>query len=394
MQGWMRAFCGIGVSILALGFWVGCARELPEPDWSAPEIAGSELIVAEVGSEPITAGELYHKIRLQYPRMPNEGPSLGLQAREILKQSVVEHCYEKLAEERDYEQNADYRRLLALSRLHLIGRVIGEEEVDKKVAPSDEELRAMYAADSARWVVPAQAWYRHILCDSQTEARMVLAQLESGADFEALAAEASRDEVTADKGGKMPPAQANGLAGHLGRLPELTAAVLAIEEGEYGGPIRTEKGWHVVKVDHQRAEMMRSFDEVRAELRRKQVAQQESRRFEALIDSLKQAYDVRYLDENMERFYLLQCDAEQLFTAAQSQQDAAAKVRIYEHLLERFPESDRCPEALFMIGFERAERLNDPAGAIAAFEQFLQDYPTHEMASSAQLMLDELRDEP
>lgn len=371
----------------------GCERETPEPDWSAPEIAGADLVVAEVAGSPITAGMLYHKIRLQYPRMPQSGPSLGLQAKEIIQQSVVERCFEELALAGNHDEDPDYLRTLGLSRLHLLSRVVSEQEVAGKITPSEDELRALYDADSSRWRVPAQAWYRHILCDSETEARMVLAQLGAGADFEELAQRASRDKVTAERGGEMPPAQAEGMAGHLGRLRELTSAVLAIGEGQIGGPVRTEKGWHIVKVSHQRPEMIRDFEEVRVELARKEIAKLENQRYTDLIDSLKQAYNVQYHDESLELFYLLQCDAEQLFDAAQRQQEAEAKVRIYSHLLERLPESDRCPEALFMVGFERAERLADPAGAIEAFERFLQDYPSHEMASSARLMLDELRDE-
>jgi hypothetical protein len=380
-----------GLFVLGLlGMGPGCQREM-EADFSASEIAGSDLVVAEVAGEPITAGYLYHKIRIQYPQMPQSGPSLGLQAQEIVKMVAVEHCLAKMAEDKGFDKDPDFLRMLYLSRAHLLSRVAVEEGIANRGGTSEEELRQYYEDNQERFVIGEQAWYSHVLLDSETAARMVLAQLEAGADFAELARKYSRDKVTAKRGGEMPPASRKAAAGHLGRLPELTDAVLSLATEEIDGPIRTEKGWHIVRVKARRDERQRTFDEVRDDIAMKMRSRNEGQVYSDVVDSLKHAFDVTFFDDALELFYLLQMDEDQLFAAAQKEQDPQRKIPMYEGILERFPESEHCPEALFMIGFERAERMADTTGAVDAFLRFLSEYSDHELASSATLMLNELQ---
>ena len=85
---------------------------------------------------------------------------------------------------------------------------------------------------------------------------------------------------------------------------------------------------------------------------------------------------------------------EQLFEEAQSEADNQEKLYFYEQLVERFPQSARLPEALFMIGYVRAESLGDTTRALEVFRDFLQRYPEHEMAPSARMMVEELSKSP
>ena len=65
-------------------------------DFAAADLPGGDLVVAEVGGKPITAGFLRHKLRIQFPEMAQEGPSMALQARETLQRVLVEECFNKL----------------------------------------------------------------------------------------------------------------------------------------------------------------------------------------------------------------------------------------------------------------------------------------------------------
>ncbi|MCK4305557.1 MAG: tetratricopeptide repeat protein, partial [Candidatus Eisenbacteria sp.] len=69
------------------------------------------------------------------------------------------------------------------------------------------------------------------------------------------------------------------------------------------------------------------------------------------------------------------------------------KLELYEQILERFPESKHYPEALFMVGFVSAEEAADTLRALDAFQHFLSEYPQHEMATSAKMMIRDLQGE-
>lgn len=388
-------FLSIGTLLLIMGVTLlpGCGQRSASVDWSDPNVKGTDLVLAEVNGQPITAGYVYHKIRLQYPQMPNSGPSLGSQSIEVVKQTVVERCFEEMALKHGWDRNPEFLRMMALSRMHLLSRIVGDE-IAARATPPEEDLRQVYDSDKERFRVKAAAWYSHILVNSEAEAQRIMAELRAGADFGELAKKYSRDAVTAPKGGEMPPAQADGRVGHLGNLPELTAVVLATEDGQIAGPVHTAKGWHIIKVSAKRADRQMDYDEVRGDIAAKERAKVESQIYSQVIDSLKTALNVVYHNDNMDKFTWLQMDDEQLFSAAQREQDSARKVRMYEQIVERYPQSARCPEALFMIGFESAERMADTTRAVQTFERFLADYPQHELAASARLMLDDLRRTP
>lgn len=109
---------------------------------------------------------------------------------------------------------------------------------------SEEDLRAAYEERLEAQYTVARA--SHILVEAEDQARDLLAQLEEGADFAELAREHSQDEFSAVRGGD------------LGENPrgtfvqEFDDALWEAEEGEIVGPVQTQFGWHIIKVDELR----------------------------------------------------------------------------------------------------------------------------------------------
>jgi hypothetical protein len=377
--------------LLPLLLTAGCGREKTgKPDFSAPDLAGGDLVVLEVAGEPITAAEVYHKIRLQYPQMPQSGPDLGKQVSEVVKQVLKERCLLKLGEERGYDRNLEFLRMMYLSRTYILTSETVNAEVWSRVKPSDAEIDDFYQQNIDRFMLRAKVWYHEIVLDSESRAREVRERLLAGEDFAGLASRYSIDKGAAERGGEMPPYE-KGVNAKLDGQSELVRELLALEPQTVSAPVRTSRGWHVLRVDARREERQRPLEEVRDELRSNLTAKRETGRYNTLLDSLAQAYGVAVHQEALDKFFWLQMDDTQLFDSVRDESDAGTRVRMYENLIERFPQSARRPEALFMIGFEKAEKLSDVPGAIAAMERFLAECPQHEMRASAQTMLDELR---
>lgn len=384
--------------ILAPLVWVtGCGGEQrgePDPaDFSDPDLAGSDLVLAEVAGEPITAGFLKHKIRIQHPGMPQAGPSLARQMQQLLPQVIMVRCFTKLAEDRGYDRDPEFLRALHLSRAFILKNVTYNNAIVKPVEPTEEDIQRYYEEHQERFVVKPQVWYHHILLDSEAEAWSVRKRVMAGEDFEDLAKKLSRDQVSGKRGGRMPAMTPRFMAGQLGKLPELGEAVMQMEAEEISEPIRTEKGWHIVRADASRKRMMRPLDDVRDDIVTKVSSGLKSKLYEVLLDSLNQAYQVQINKDALDRFYMLQLDDAQLFAEAQKEEDPLKKLSFYEQILERYPESEHGPNALFMVGFIRAEETGDSLQALEAFQSFLAKYPDHEMSSSAGVMIKELQGE-
>jgi peptidyl-prolyl cis-trans isomerase C len=392
----LRLALGAGAALPVLGLG-GCDRggksyagAYTEADFSAPDLAGGDLVVAEIGGKPITAGFLKHKLRIQLPDMAQEGPSMALQARETLQRVIVEECFNKLGRERGYDLDPEFLRTMYLSRSYILTNLTASRAVYARTQPSDEEVRRYYDENPDRFIVKAQSWYRHILVPTESQAWEIYRRIKNGESFDELARQYSKDESSARNGGVMPPMTPGYAAGRLGKVPELGEKVLSMKEGELGEPIHSVHGWHVVRVDAVRQEHTRPFEEVRAEIVQKLSSRGQAELYTVVLDSLKAAYNVHIDDEALKEFYVLQMTDEQLFEEAQSEADNAQKVYFYQKLIDRFPQSTRVPEALFMIGYVQAEALGDTAKAVQVFRDFLDRYPEHEMAPSARLMVEEL----
>ena len=156
-------------------------------------------------------------------------------------------------------------------------RFLSEESVDIEyleltradfaddIEVNDEVLEAFYEQEQFRYQTDEDRRPRHILIqsieeDPEAEARAmdVLARLDAGETFEDLAAEVSEDPGTSGQGGDL---------GWLSRgTGAFQDAVFEMEIGEVRGPVKSEFGYHVIRLDDIREGEVRTFDSVREEL--------------------------------------------------------------------------------------------------------------------------------
>lgn len=118
---------------------------------------------------------------------------------------------------------------------------------------------------------------RHILVETEAEAKDIIAQLGKKAKFEKLAAK-SKDTGSAAQGGSL------GWAVPGNFVPEFANALLNLKKGEYTKvPVQSQFGWHVIKLDDTRELKVPPFEEVKAQLQ--QRLQQQS--IKKAIDELR-----------------------------------------------------------------------------------------------------------
>ena len=142
-------------------------------------------------------------------------------------------------------------------------RVIQEAYLNRaiKQAETEDRLKARYQTYVKEKAGHEEVHARHILVKTEAEAKSVIAELDKGADFAVLAKKYSTDPAAAS-GGDL------GYFGHDDMVKDFADTAFALPAGQYSKtPVKTEFGWHVIKVEDHRVSTPPSFEEAQEELR-------------------------------------------------------------------------------------------------------------------------------
>lgn len=179
---------------------------------------------------------------------------------------------------------------------------IDRRELGQDVDISDEELQAYYAQVSGRYLQDEQRRARHILVAfgddeeaAQQEAAALAERARAGEPFEDLARQYSDDTGTAEQGGDLGTVLHSQMPGPLGDT------IFSLQEGEIAGPVRSDFGFHIVRLDDIQAGGPLPLEQVRAELERElrdeKVAGQYRELERKLSDALFDAQDLQAMAE-------------------------------------------------------------------------------------------------
>ena len=158
------------------------------------------------------------------------------------------------------------------------------EDFKAKNPVSDAEAQAEYdkfkAANSG-----SEYRARHILVEKEDEAKALIAQIKGGASFEELAKKNSKDTGSAANGGDLDFANPNNF------VPEFSKAMTALQKGEMTQePVKSQFGYHVIKLEDTRPATFPAFDDVKAQIKQR-IEQQKMADFqESLIKKAKTDY--------------------------------------------------------------------------------------------------------
>jgi peptidyl-prolyl cis-trans isomerase D len=142
-------------------------------------------------------------------------------------------------------------------------------DVSAAVKVTEEQLQARYEQDKATYQTPETRKASHILvavdapaddAKALAQAQDLYRQIKAGGDFAKLAKQYSNDSTTAANGGDL------GWAGREVYVQEFADKLFALQQGEVSEPVKTQFGYHIIRMDGVRAGAGRSFAAVRAEL--------------------------------------------------------------------------------------------------------------------------------
>jgi len=120
-------------------------------------------------------------------------------------------------------------------------------------------MKKVYEEASKQITGEQEVRARHILVETEDEAKAVKAELDKGADFAELAKKKSKDPGASD-GGDL------GFFTKEQMVPEFSAVAFALEPGKISDPVKSQFGWHIIKVEEKRNRKAPEFDQVKAQI--------------------------------------------------------------------------------------------------------------------------------
>lgn len=238
--------------IVALAF-------LAAPAWAqgAKPAASGDPVVARVNGAEIHRSEVVEAIRNLPPQAQQQPPEKVYPL--VLDQLVATTLIAQAAKKAKFTDEPTFKKRLALLQEQYIAESYMQRLAEKGI--TDKDLHANYDKFVKNAPPREEVSARHILLANEEDAKAVIAELKKGADFAKLAAEKTTDPAGKTSGGNL------GYFTKEEMVPEFAEAAFKLKKGEFTEtPVKTQFGWHVIKLEDRRQAKPPSFDQVKPQL--------------------------------------------------------------------------------------------------------------------------------
>ena len=253
----------------------------------APAVAQeADKVIATIGGKPVYQSELEiaeSDLDPQFDRLPEEQRTAA-----VLSALLDIKVMAQQAENAGFGQDEQFARRMGFLKDRTLHNDYFRSRVVEGVTP--EEVRKRYDEEVAATPPEKEVHARHILVDSEEQAKAIVAELEDGKDFIELAKEKSTG----------PSGPQGGDLGYFSRgrmVPEFEAAAFALEPGSFTKePVKSQFGWHIIKVEDVRDMAPPPFEQVAEQLQRVLIQE----RYLELIQEAREAIDVEVTDPELQ----------------------------------------------------------------------------------------------
>lgn len=239
------------------------------------------LVLAKVNGQEIKLKDVIPPQRNEYGNQIN---SPFLKQPDFLKNMINEKVNNILfvdeARRLKFDEKEEFKRVFELFQDGLVGQAYAMEYV-KDLKTTDEELKEYYEKNRERFKdMPERVRVRHILVPEEEEAKDLLKKITAGEDFVKLAKEHSI----------CPSAKNGGDLGYFSRgrmAPLFEEAAFKLKKGEVSDVVRTNFGFHIIKMEDHKQAGASNFNDVKFEIEQAVVFQKKDQKIRDLIAQLK-----------------------------------------------------------------------------------------------------------
>ncbi len=217
--------------------------------------AADEKAAALVNGVSIPQARVDLRVKVAAQQGQPDSPDLRKAIREdLINLEVISQA----ASKNGLDKQPETVQQLELAREQILANTYVQDYV-KSHPISDDDLKKEYENLKIR-VGNKEYKLSHILVESEDEAKKAAADLKKGAKFAKVAKAKSKDPGSADKGGELGWAVPSNFVQPFGE------AVLKLNKGQVSGPVQTQYGWHIIKLEDTRELKVPTFEEMKPKL--------------------------------------------------------------------------------------------------------------------------------
>jgi peptidyl-prolyl cis-trans isomerase C len=161
----------------------------------------------------------------------------------------------KAAEAKKINEKKEFKSRISFIRNKLMMEMLLLEQ--GKAAVTDAAMKKVYEEAVKQMGNAQEVRARHILVPTEAEAKAILVEIKKGTDFAELAKQRSKDPGAAAQGGDL------GYFTKDQMVPEFAEVAFKLEKGQVSEPVKTQFGWHIIKVEDKRSKPVPEFDKVK-----------------------------------------------------------------------------------------------------------------------------------
>jgi peptidyl-prolyl cis-trans isomerase C len=179
---------------------------------------------------------------------------------------VMDEIFTQEAEKRGLMASAEYKVQMEQARQGVLTKLLTQDFAKKNVV-TDDDVKADYEKFKAQ-SAGTEYRARHILVEKEEEAKALIAQIKGGASFEELAKKNSKDPGSGANGGDLD------FAAPGSYVPEFSQAMVKLKKGEMTQePVKSQFGYHIIRLDDTREAQFPPFDDVKGQLKQRMEQQ-------------------------------------------------------------------------------------------------------------------------
>ena len=225
---------------------------------AGPALSQSDPVVAKVNGMEIRESDLT-MAEEDVGQNPQTQQLTGDAKRDYLVFYVADvMLVAKAAEGKKVGDQKEFKSRLAFIRNKLLMETLLQQE--GKAALTDAAMKKVYDDAVKQMGAEQEMRARHILVPTEDEAKAVLAEIKKGTDFAELAKQKSKDPGAAAEGGDL------GYFGKEQMVPEFAETAFKMDKGQMSDPVKTQFGWHIIKVEDKRAKPVPEFTQVKEQV--------------------------------------------------------------------------------------------------------------------------------
>lgn len=242
----------------------------------------NQEILAVVAGENITNADLdvYLQRVPQEQRMYATNPQFRGQ---FLEQLIEFRLFAKMGEDLKLQETEEFKNIIENAKKEILAQMAMSEAM-KGLAVTDEEVKAFYDNNPHHFQKGEMVSAKHILVKEEEKCKEILDSIRN----EEKAFEAAAQEFST-----CPSGSRGGDLGEFGKgqmVKEFEDAAFNAEIGEIVGPVKTQFGYHLIKVEKKSEASVTPFEEVEEKIRKTVLQQKQSRVYTDKVNELKEKY--------------------------------------------------------------------------------------------------------